>query len=100
MIPYLVGDAVMKKLALLFLVLPLPAFASPAIDQLHMQQANEARTVCTTKHQGPDTRDYMWCVNDYLMSQYGWRVVLRGDGSLRADTSGSWSPTAAGGDAG
>ena len=72
----------MKKLALLFLVLPIPAFASTATDQLRLQQAGEARTVCTANDQGPGTAQYGRCVNTFLQNHYGWQVVQRLDGSL------------------
>jgi hypothetical protein len=72
----------MKKLALLFLVLPIPALASPATDQLRLRQAAEARTVCTANDQGPGTPQYGRCVNMFLKYHYGWEVVQRRDGSL------------------
>ena len=72
----------MKMFALLLLVLPLPAFASDATDQLRLQQAGEARAACTAQNQGPSSSLYGRCVNAYLKSHYGWRVAVRPDGSL------------------
>jgi hypothetical protein len=76
----------MKKLALLVLVLPLPAFASDITGQ-RMQQATEARTFCTTRNQGPESRSYMECINTYLQSRYGWRVRVQRDGSFVVNPS-------------
>ena len=74
----------MKKLALLFLVLPLPAYAagSHTADELRLQQASEARAYCESQNQGPSDSHYGDCVNYYLQSHYGWQVVRHRDGSL------------------
>ena len=74
----------MKKLALLFLVLPLPAYAASQADELRLHQATEARTFCEAKKEGPFNSRYGDCVNYYLQSHYGWQVVQRPDGSLGA----------------
>jgi hypothetical protein len=74
----------MKKLALLFLVLPVPALASQSLDQVRMQQASEARTYCMGRNIGQQSPHYAGCVNDYLQSRYGWRVLASRDGSLQA----------------
>lgn len=58
--------------------------AKPTIEQLRFQQATEARTACTGQNEGPGSPGYPECVNDYLQGHYGWRVVGRRDGSLRA----------------
>jgi len=81
----------MKKLALLFLVLPIPAFASDLSD-LKMQQATEARTVCVGKNIAPESKSYADCVNDFLQSRYRWKVVRLADGSLGSFPAGSFSP--------
>ena len=73
----------MKKLALLLLILPIPAFASDLSD-LKMQQAAKARAVCEERNITPNNQDYRGCVNDYLQSRYGWRVLASRDGSLHA----------------
>ena len=83
----------MKKLALLLLVLPIPAFASDFSD-LRMQQAAEARTVCVGKNIAPESPNYASCVNGYLQSRYGWRVVRLSDGSLGAAQVGAGGPPA------
>lgn len=77
----------MKFLILLFLALPIPALASQATDQRHIQQAVEARSFCTDRNEGPQSKTYGRCVNGYLMEHYHWRAVARRDGSLRAVTS-------------
>ncbi|MES2293908.1 MAG: M56 family metallopeptidase [Pseudomonadota bacterium] len=61
-----------------------PIAAKLTTDQLRFQQTVEARTACTNKDQGPDSPDYLGCVNGYLQDHYGWRIVARRDGSLRA----------------
>ena len=60
------------------------AAGKPTTDQLRFQQTVEARTACTNKDQGPDSPGYLGCVNGYLQAHYGWRIVARYDGSLRA----------------
>ena len=76
----------MKKLALLFLGLPLPAYAASAqsadLDQLLLQQASEARAYCEANNDGPSSGRYWYCVNHYLQAHYGWQVAQRPDGSL------------------
>ena len=84
----------MRKLALLLLILPIPAIAS-GLSDLKMHQAAEARTVCEGRNIAPDSRDYRSCVNDYLQSRYGWRVLASRDGSLHAVPS-EQMPTARG----
>ena len=74
----------MKKLALLFVLLPFPAVASQSLDQVRLQQAAEARTVCMGRNMGEQSPRYAGCVNDYLQSRYGWRVLASRDGSLQA----------------
>lgn len=76
----------MKKLALLFLVLPLPAYAASDAGQLRLHQAAEARTVCEAKNEGPSSSRYGACVNYYLQTHYGWQVARRRDGSLGVAT--------------
>jgi hypothetical protein len=78
----------MKKLALLLLVLPIPAFASDVSD-LRMQQAAEAKTVCTERNIGQESPNYAGCVNNYLQYRYGWKIGMRRDGSLHAVPVGS-----------
>ena len=87
----------MKKLALLFLVLPIPAFASDLSD-LRLHQAAEARTVCAGRDIAPESPDYAGCINDYLKSRYGWWVGMWPDGSLRAISSGGVMPASKGDD--
>jgi hypothetical protein len=58
--------------------------AEPTTDQLRFQQTVEARTACTNKDQGPGSLGYLGCVNGYLQDRFGWRIVARPDGSLRA----------------
>jgi hypothetical protein len=81
----------MKKLALLFLALPLPAYATSAqpsdLDQLLLQQASEARAYCAANNDGPSTARYGNCVNRYLQAHYHWQVVPRSDGGLGVKAS-------------
>ena len=82
----------MRKLALLFLVLPIPALATPTTD-LRMHQAAEARADCTAHNQGPESRHYAACVNSYLSAHYGWRVAIWRDGSFHVQPDGlMWAP--------
>ena len=81
----------MKKLALLFLVLPLPATAASSLqpdqDQLLFQQASEARAYCEANNDGPTTGRYGSCVNHYLKSHYGWQVAAGPNGTLGVKVS-------------
>ena len=70
----------MKKLALLFLVLPLAACAQ--LSDAQMQQATEARTSCADQHILNDNPAYLPCVNGYLQSHYGWTAMATVYGSL------------------
>ena len=76
----------MKKLALLFLILSIPAYAAdaqpPEQDQPLLKQAREARAFCEAKNDGPGTGSYEYCVNTYLKAHYGWQVGTAPDGSL------------------
>jgi hypothetical protein len=72
----------MKALALAFILIPLPAFASFATDHLRVTQAIEAKTFCTDRNQGPSTQNYGKCINAYLYSHYRWQVATNPDGSL------------------
>ena len=75
----------MKKLALLFLALPLAACATPKdVGQLRLAQAAEARSACTAENKGPSDPHYGQCVNAYLESHYRWQVMRQPDGSLVA----------------
>ena len=76
----------MKKLALLFLVLPLAACAQ--LSDAQMQQATEARASCANQHIQSDNPAYLDCVNFYLQSHYGWKAVASLDGSLQPETVG------------
>jgi hypothetical protein len=72
-----------KKLALAFVLMPLPAFASSfATDHLRVTQATEARVACTEQDKGPSSPGYGKCINTYLMSHYRWQVGTNPDGSL------------------
>jgi hypothetical protein len=71
-----------KKLALLFLILPISACASQSTDQLRVSQAIEARNACTAQDKGPASPDYGPCINTYLFSHYRWQVGTNPDGSL------------------
>ena len=73
----------MKKLALLFVLLPLPAFAVPLSD-LRLHQASEAESHCTRESLDPESRAFGQCMNQYLGFHYGWRIARGHDGSLHA----------------
>jgi len=76
----------MKKLALLLLVLPVPAFAS-GIDQAHAQQAIEAKNYCTNRNIPPSDAHFGRCVNGYLLPHYHWQLISYPDGKLSAVTT-------------
>ncbi len=61
-----------------------PVTGKLTTDQLRFQQTVEARTACTDQNAAPGSADYLGCVNGYLQAHYGWRLVTRFDGSLRA----------------
>lgn len=80
----------MKKLALLFLVLPLPAFAESAtarvgapLPQHTIAYIAKAESHCRANDTGPSDSHYTRCVNAYLQEQHGITLSRAADGSLR-----------------
>ena len=70
----------MKKLLLLFLILPLAACQSAeTIQKQQMAQEQEVGDACAATSQPQQD-----CVNTYLEIHYGWRVMASNDGSFRA----------------
>ncbi len=90
----------MKKLALLFLILPLPAFAESATARVAVPPPKEtiahiakAESHCRANDIGPSDSHYTKCVNGYLQEQYGITLSRAADGSLRvAYHNGSVGP--------
>ena len=94
----------MKKLALLFLVLPLPAFAESAsapettvtptnsliarpyaaepASKRALEQIATAETHCRASGVGPSDAHYSNCVTGYLQEQYGITLARGADGTL------------------
>ena len=79
----------MKKLALLFLILPLPAFAESATARVAVPPPKEtiahiakAESHCRANDIGPSDSHYTKCVNGYLQEQYGITLSRAADGSL------------------
>jgi len=79
----------MKKLALLFLILPLPAFAESMASRVAVPPPKEtmahiakAESHCRANDIGPSDSHYTKCVNGYLQEQYGITLSRAADGSL------------------
>jgi hypothetical protein len=86
-----VGDAVMKKFALLFVVLPLSAFAASestaqqsfALSKQTSKYIAKAESYCRSNDIGPSDSHYTKCVNGYLQDQYELTLGRAADGSIR-----------------
>ena len=80
----------MKKLALLFLILPLPALAASAKppvgfppSEKALRYIAKAETYCRANDRGPTDSRYTRCVNGYLQDTYGITLGRDAAGSLR-----------------
>jgi|ERR1700722_11593817 hypothetical protein len=79
----------MKKLVLLLVVLPLPAFAASATAPAGFPLSKEtaahiarAESYCRANDIGPPDLHYTRCVVGYLEDQYGITIGRAADGSL------------------